>query len=467
MNIIEAIQDEKLFRPFLGSKLSSWSGWMTALRAVYGLEIENDQQPIVRKCTGRSLKHLPDDGFQTSIFLTGRRSGKSRTAAIIGAYEAAIAGHERKLSKGERGIVAVCAPSKSQSRIVKDYLRSIFEGPSILANEVVAETREGFELCSGNRIEILSGDWRTIRGYTLLAAIVDEACFFGYDSEAKIRSDSELIRAISPGLSSIGGKLICISSPYATRGYCYNQFKKHFGKNHAPVLIWNCPSRVMNPSLPQSVIDRAMEEDPLAARSEYMGEFRDDVAEFISAALVESLIVKGRQQLIYSSDYRYYAFVDLSGGRSDDAALAIAHFEGDSIVLDVAERFKAPFNPNEVIESMAYRLKKYQVRAVMGDNYAANFVSKGFRSLGIRYRSCKQPKNELYAAVLPWLCSHRITLLDSPLIVSQFSNLERRTRSGGRDVIDHRRGAHDDVANAIAGVVHLMTVKEIRPTVAC
>src|SRR5206468_3311357 len=97
----------------------------------------------------------------------------------------------------------------------------------LLAGEVADETREGFELNNGTRIEILAGDWRTIRGYTLLAAIVDEAAFFGYDAECKVKSDTELVRAIKPSLATVGGKLICISSPYARKGWCYTTHKKH------------------------------------------------------------------------------------------------------------------------------------------------------------------------------------------------------------------------------------------------
>jgi hypothetical protein len=37
--------------------------------------------------------------------------------------------------------------------------------------------------------------------------------------------------------------------------------------------------------------------------------------------------------------------------------------------------------------------------------------------------------------------------------VQQLVALERRTARGGRDTIDHPPGAHDDVANAVAGVI--------------
>jgi hypothetical protein len=35
----------------------------------------------------------------------------------------------------------------------------------------------------------------------------------------------------------------------------------------------------------------------------------------------------------------------------------------------------------------------------------------------------------------------------------QVTSLERRTARGGRDSIDHAPGAHDDIANAVAGAL--------------
>jgi hypothetical protein len=47
--------------------------------------------------------------------------------------------------------------------------------------------------------------------------------------------------------------------------------------------------------------------------------------------------------------------------------------------------------------------------------------------------------------------SRRVDLLDHQRLVAQLIALERRTARGGRDSIDHPPGAHDDVANAVAG----------------
>lgn len=458
MNILQAIKDDNLFRPFFGGDLTSWHRWLAALRVLYGLPFTKAGRPVVEQCTGR--KQFPGDGFDTALFLTGRRSGKSRIAAVIAAYEAALAGHEAKLAKGEHGVVGICAPTKRQGRIVKDYVRAAFD-TLMLANEVAGETREGFELKSGTRIEIMAGDWRTIRGYTLLAAIVDEIAFFGLDEECKVKSDSELVRAIRPSLATVGGKLICISTPYAKKGWCYGQFQKSHGNEGGKVLVWNCPSRTMNPTLPQSVVDEALDEDLQAAKAEYLGEFRDDVAEFLPRSAIEALVVPGRVELLPSPEIRYAAFVDVSGGRGDDAAMAIAHKEGRKVVVDFLHRYRPPFSPHEVISQMAEHLKRYRVLKVTGDNYAAEFVSRAFQGCGIRYTKSEKAKSALYLELLPRLCSGEIELLDNIVLVNQLAGLERRTRSGGKDIVDHPPGGHDDLANAVAGVAEVAAVRRV------
>lgn len=466
MNILEAVQDENLFLPFLG-ELNTWRTWLACLRVVYGLPVPAKRYDAVQACTGRDVDLFPAEGFDTALFLTGRRSGKSRIAAIIGAFEAALAGHETKLAKGERGVVAVCAPTKPQSRIVRDYLRAIFE-PPLLASEVVQETKEGFELRNGNRIQILTGDFRTVRGFTLLAAIIDEAAFFGYDVDTKVKSDTELVRALKPSLATVGGKLIAISSPYSRKGWCYTTHKKHFGNDASKVLVVNCPSRTLNPTLSQKVVDEAMAEDLQAAKSEYGGEFRDDVAEFLPRSVIEQVVIKDRQELLPRDavraglGHKYHAFVDLSGGRKDDGALAIAHRDGRVVVLDMLKRYAPPFNPYDVIGRMAEETKRYGIRRVIGDNYSADFCARAFESNGLRYIKSEKPKAALYAELLPRLCSREIELLDNPHLVNQLASLERRTRSGGRDIIDHPPGGHDDLANVVAGVVDSLTSKVLR-----
>ncbi len=89
---------------------------------------------------------------------------------------------------------------------------------------------------------------------------------------------------------------------------------------------------------------------------------------------------------------------------------------------------------------------------------------------GLRCRSFPKPRGEVhqsrekqvgfYAELLPVICAGELELLDHPRLIKQLSTLERRTRSGGKDVIDHPVNQHDDLANALAGVVVLSATKK-------
>ncbi|OYP36441.1 hypothetical protein [Rhodopirellula sp. MGV] len=454
MNIIDACRDPNLFKPFLedsSGSVATWKRWFACLRALHGIKLGESSKKTLREVASRDASGLPTNGFDTALFLTGRRSGKSRIAAVLGAYEAALAGNEKRLAKGERGVVAIIAPTKNQGTIVRNYLRSVFDVP-MLAGELVGETKEGFDLKNGIQIRIMAGDFRTVRGFTLVAAIVDEIAFFGLEEESKVKSDTELIRAIQPSLATCQGKLIAISSPYAKRGWTYRTFKRHFGTDSSNVLVVNCPSRSLNPTLSQSIVDAAMAEDPSSARSEYYGEFREDISAFISRDAVEAVVINGRQQLLPCPDFKYFAFVDMSGGRSDDHALAIAHYRNRIVTLDFIRRYKAGLCPYEVAKEMCEELRQYGIREVTGDNYAADWVAQAFRDSNIRFKKADRNKSALYLELLPRLGSLQIELLDYPVLVEQLVGLERRTRSGGKDVIDHPSGGHDDVANVVAGV---------------
>jgi hypothetical protein len=55
------------------------------------------------------------------------------------------------------------------------------------------------------------------------------------------------------------------------------------------------------------------------------------------------------------------------------------------------------------------------------------------------------------------LNSGRVELLDHPRLAAQLCALERRVTRGGRDSIDHPPGGHDDLANAVGGVVSVLS----------
>jgi len=433
------------------------------MRAAYGLEIKSQaQKDFIAQVTGRDAATIPKEGFRTCLFLTGRRSGKSRISAVIAAYEGLFAGHEKRLAPGEVGIIPVLAPSKAQGAIVWKYLCGIFQSSPLLQAEVVDIKESDKTLILRNKIEIkvMVSDWRLVRGFTVVCCIIDEVCFLMQSEELKIRNDADLIKALKPSLAATA-KLIAISTKYSKRGWAYSTWLKQHGSNKGvsasfqeswTTLVVDADSRTMNPTLSQAIVDAAMAEDPAAAASEYLGSWREDIQEFCSRALVESLVAKGRRELLPKSGVHYWGFADLSGGRSDSGALSIGHREGRKVVMDFLREYKPPFNPYSVIAAMSEELKRFGLHGVTGDNYSAEFCASAFRSNGISFNKSDLPKSRLYLELLPRLCSAEIELLDDPTLVNQLSSLERRTKSGGQDAVDSPPNQHDDVANVAAGL---------------
>ena len=73
------------------------------------------------------------------------------------------------------------------------------------------------------------------------------------------------------------------------------------------------------------------------------------------------------------------------------------------MIVDAVREVRPPFSPSAVVDDFAVLLKSYRVSKVIGDHYGGEF--------------------------------------------------ERRVSRAGRDSIDHAPGAHDDIANAVSGVV--------------
>jgi len=133
---------------------------------------------------------------------------------------------------------------------------------------------------------------------------------------------------------------------------------------------------------------------------------------------------------------------------------ALIHRSKDGrAILDAVRERKPPFSPQAAVDEFAALLKQYRVRKVIGDHWGGEFVKEPFRLHGLSYEVADRPKSDLYRDALPLMNSGRVELLDNPQLVSQLCQLERRVSRAGKDSIDHPPGAHDDLANAVCGVL--------------
>lgn len=458
ISIVEAMRDPNLFRP-LFKDLASWGAWQTFLKALFALPLKKAEVALYRQATGRET--VPGQPFREAWVVAGRRSGKSFIAALVGVYLACFKDYRPHLAPGERAHILVVAADRQQAQVVFRYIRGFLAVNAMLARMVEAERAESVDLTNRVTLSVATCSYRALRGYTLAAAICDEVAF--WRSEDSADPATEVIRAVRPALASIPGSLLlCISSPYARSGPLWEAYRKHYGED-SDTLVWQAPTRLMNPTIAQELIDRDMMADPEAARSEWLGEFRSDLETFLPLEALEAVVTPGRYELPPQAGVSYTAFVDPSGGRGDAAALALAHVEGERVILDVARRWPAPHNPQAVIQEMAGICKAYGVRKVCGDRYAGSWPSQEFTRHGIGYDPAPQDKSRIYLDFLPLVLSGRCELLDVKRLLSELRDLVRRPRSGGRDLVDHPPKGSDDLANAAAGAVTLAGAGMVRP----
>jgi hypothetical protein len=450
-SILDACRSPKLFKPWFRDP-KTWASWFCFLKVLFGLKLNAEELDLFRRCTGRDQPR--PEGYLEAWLICGRRAGKSFVIALTVVFLACFRSWAEFLAPGERGTIMVVAADRRQARVIHRYCRALLMRVPALTQLVQRDVAEVIDLTNGISIEILTASFRTIRGYSVVAACCDEICY--WKSDLSISPDTEVINALKPAMSTVRGAMfLAASSPYARRGIAWRAYQRNWAKDTA-TLVWQADTRTMNPTVPQSVIDDAQEEDPAAAAAEYLAQWRVDVEGFVMREVVEACTVLGRYEQPYVSGTVFAGFCDLAGGGGGDSmSLAVGHYDRDAklAVLDALREVRPPCSPSETVAGFAQLLKSYGVHRVCGDRYAGEWPREEFREHGIEYEPAANAKSDYYRELLPLLNSRRVELLDSPRLMAQLVNLERRVARGGRDSVDHGPGGHDDLANAVAGLV--------------
>jgi len=173
----------------------SWASWRIVARLYDGDAelLTDDEFELAKALTGR--ERFPMDTPPELYIGAGRRSGKTRFASLLAVYAAA---QDYDLPPGGYAVAAIVAPDRRQAQLAFSYARGLVMNSEILRADLVRETFDSMEFEHSTRLEIHTGNFRAVRGYSTCLAIVDEAAFL-MDSEGR-NSDEELARALRPAL---------------------------------------------------------------------------------------------------------------------------------------------------------------------------------------------------------------------------------------------------------------------------
>lgn len=452
MDIIQFRHDP----PLLGSRPhmrqpESQRRWDVLLKVAYGLPLDDGELAIFSEHTGRRTPR--PGGYPEAVVITGRQSGKTQVAGDILAFEAATAPQD-----GAAGTyaLAVAQDQRGSMRTLLRYATAPFEHVPMLARELSGQrTADSLTLRNGVSIAAYPCRPAAIRGIRARVVILDELAFYRTSDGNPV--DTEMLRAVRPTLATTGGKLIVLSSPYGQTGALWDLHRQHYGREESATLVWVASAPAMNPTLPADYLARMEQDDPEAYRSEVLGEFRAGIATFLDPDALAACVAE-RRDLLPVPGIAYKGFYDASGGARDAAAAAIAHRDGERVVIDVVRAWPAPHDPKAVIAEASMLFHSYGVRTIQSDRYAGEFPTVEFLTKQITNTLCPLDRSALYLGMLPHILATAVELPNDPALLRELRGLERRRGFAGKDRVDHRPGAHDDRAVVLAGAVYLTAV---------
>ena len=130
----------------------------------------------------------------------------------------------------------IIATDRRQARNIFRFIRGLLTDVPMLRRMIRRETSEAFELENDVVIEVGTASFRSVRGYTIVAALCDEIARWPTDDAAE--PDYEILNALRPGMVTIpNAMLLCASSPWGRRGAMWDAYRKHFGREGS-ILVW-------------------------------------------------------------------------------------------------------------------------------------------------------------------------------------------------------------------------------------
>lgn len=441
------------------TEANGWLPWRAFWKACYAIPMTPDELAFYQRHTKRDRPSSTQ--VAEAWMCIGRGGGKTKNSALHAVYRAITF---QTVDAGEDVIIPLLASDRRQARSALKYMRVFNALPIVSAYVHRGTLREIIEYKTGVNVEVQTASKKAPRGFSCPTCCCDEICWWETEDD-HVNPDSEILTAVRGSLGRVkGSMLVALSNPAAPLGEMYEAVSDYYGVDDPDVLVWNASTLAMNPTYDSRAIARAFKKDAVVAVAEFgldgFVQFRQHSQALFDVEPLSNAITAGRRELPPVEGIKYVAFIDAAeGSRSGDSmTLGIAHEENCLAVLDAIRCADPPFSPGDVIANMfAPVLHQYGIRQIAGDRHAAGFVAAALRVCGVTFVPTKLSKSDIYAELLPLVNTDMVEILDNATLRTQLLALQRRPMRGGRDSIDHPSGGHDDIANAAAGALTLVT----------
>lgn len=439
--------------------------FLAELRWLDGRPLLDGIEPYRRRIFERAFSVGPDGQPCYSLVLAGRgkKNGKSLDLVLAALYSLVML----EAVQGSDGYIL--ANDEDQAGDDLDLAAKLVRANPLLDSALTVRAKE-IERQDGKGVLAI------LPAQDVAGAHGKTAGFIGYDEIHEYR-DYALLEALSPDptrhdvLTWITSYDSLFHTPGRPLWDLIQRGKK--GEDQRMLFDWHSgtyctcadgcegktPEQRANPGMSSWTNGRYLEEQRLRLPSHKYRRLHLNLGgqpegAFFNAERVLAAVVDGRRSLAPVPGVRHVAYVDMSGGSSDDAVLAIAHHDKglNLAVLDlvVNQGRRPPFDPRAAVKKFAALLKEYGVHRVTGDAYAGMTFRLDFVEQGIGYRVASGTTSDHYEALEPKINAGEIALLDVPTLTEQLAGLVMK---GGK--VTHVAGEHDDWACAASGALLL------------
>lgn len=431
--------------------------WSTFYAAVEGLPLDDEGIEIFRACSG--LDRYEPRVFNEVTAICGRRSEKTASGLKYLLWKALTTREWFKQHRGTLRIPIICQDLRV-SKDVKRAAEALLLGSPLLKNEIEEIFTSEIQLRNGISLTCYPATWRSTRGLTCPAALLDELAFVTIEGA----SDVELVRQVRPTMIRFGEtrRLIKLTTPWVKGGLVYDEFSHR--DERPDLLVWQASTAFMTTRVSAELLEKERAADPTYFAREYGAEFTDDTEASLPGADIDFAIRKGVREVPFSEPLKgqYFAAIDASSltGR-DRFVFGIAHraVRGNAGAGPSVDLFRGwtRSSVSEVCDEVAALAKSYGIRTITADQHGYHFLRELMKQRGIELEQLAftvRSKPEIFIDLKVALAQGRVQLLDHAESVRELRVLESRRTSGGHFSVAAPRSLHDDFACLLALLAH-------------
>lgn len=404
------------------------------------------------------------EAHRLHVWNLGRRSGKTRAAAIVLVWDACL----RQLP-GERRYSVGVATNLRQARLLLAEAREIVTRSPMLRSLLVGEDADELRFSSGATIVALPATARGVRGVGASCVVFDEMAHM-LDTDGNAAAEP-MWTALVPATATFGeaSRVIASSTPNGDSGLFADLYRRVEAGEIEDAVAHHATSAEANPTLSADFLRREFERDPDTFAAEYEARFLTSGGSFLDPARIAASVTLPGELEPSHADRWLVAGLDPAFSH-DPFGLAIVGSvrprfgETERLVLGLARawlpmRGDGSFEEKRAVEDAVLRevadtCLRYRVSKVVTDQYAADAIIDYLERCGLsvaKLAMTPQTKTAAYMELRARLNLGTLDLYPQPQLLAELRRLRTRYAAGSASVINPRvGGSHGDLAQALA-----------------